>query len=103
MGEWELHLTGSGKNAIRDEFRRDIMARMTQTVDLDDPIRWIGPDSTVTFDSSISDPTERAASEYSARSVEDTEPEDDDDDEDDEDEDDADEEIDEDDEETLQV
>ena len=83
------------------------MARMTQTVDLEDPIRWIGPDSTATFDNSASNPTEHASSENSARSIEDTEPEDDDDDDDDddeeEDEDDADEEIDEDDDETLQV
>ena len=89
------------------------MARMTQTADLEDPIRWIGPDSTATFDNSVSNPTEYASSENSARSIEDTEPEDDDeedddddddDDDEDEDEDDADEEIDEDDDnDTLQV
>jgi hypothetical protein len=84
------------------------MARMTQTVDLEEPIRWIGPDSTATFDNSVGYPTEHASSENSARSIEDTEPEDDDeddeDDDDDEDEDDADEEIDEDDDnDTLQV
>ena len=39
------------------------MARMTQTVDLEDPIRWIGPDSTATFDNSASNPTEHASSE----------------------------------------
>ena len=62
------------------------MARMTQTADLEDPIRWIGPDSTATFDNSVGNPTEHAGSENSARSIEDTEPEDDDEDDEQEDE-----------------
>lgn len=38
------------------------MAKMRKE-ELEDPIRKIGPDSTATFDSSSSNPTERASSE----------------------------------------
>jgi hypothetical protein len=57
------------------------MASSTQSIDLNDPFRNIGPDSTAVFDESPSNPTEHASSENLSAA---SKPEDDDEDEDEE-------------------
>ncbi|MCU1324601.1 MAG: hypothetical protein JWM43_4250 [Acidobacteriaceae bacterium] len=58
------------------------MQTTNQSTEFEDPIRSIGPDSTATFDSTASNPTEHASSEVldSATAVEDEDDEDEDDD-----------------------
>jgi hypothetical protein len=69
----DLHPTGIRRERDLDSTPGGTMQATNQSTELEDPIRSIGPDSTATFDSTASNPTEHASSEVldSATAVED--------------------------------